>query len=145
MFEYATISDLETRYRVLAEDEKEKAQALIDDASALLISEFKRNEIDKDPADWDEAFAQAVTGVVCAMVKRSLATSTGADIQSESASVGAYSQTFTYANPTGDLYLKESERRLLDIQLNKQIITSLYPMTNADREEKDAEEVENGV
>ena len=131
---YATIDDLEQRYRVLVGDEVTKAEAYLNDATAFLMAEFTRAEIDTDADTWDEAYAQAVKGVVCAMVKRSLATSSGADIQSESASVGAYSQTFTYANPTGDLYLKESERRLLDIPLRKQVITTICPMVNADRE-----------
>ena len=140
MFVYATINDLEQRYRTLVGSEVAKAEALLTDATAFLIAEFKRNDIDPDPDTWDEAYKQAVIAVVCAMVKRSIISSETGDIQSESASVGVYSQSFTYANPTGDLYLKESERRLLGIQLNKQVITTIFPMTNADREE-----VENGV
>lgn len=142
MFEYATLDDLEKRYHALVGSDATKAQALIDDATAYLINEFTRSGIDPDPANWEDYFSQAVTGVVCAMTKRSLATSSGADVQSESASVGSYSQTFTYANPTGDIYLKESERRLLNIPLNETYIGTIAPMTNADR---DPAEVENGV
>lgn len=142
MYVYATLEDLEKRYHVLTGSDVTKAETLIEDATAYLVSEFVRSDIDPDPATFDDYFKQAVTGVVCAMVKRSLATSSGADIQSESASVGAYSQTFTYANPTGDIYLKESERRLLNIPLNTTYISTIEPMTNADRKPA---EVDNGV
>jgi hypothetical protein len=133
MLEYAKIEDIEARYRVLTDDEKTRATALLQDATYMLVSEFKRNKIDSDPSEWDEEYSYIVKSVVCAMVKRSLISNDG-DISSESASVGSYSQSFTYANPTGDLYLKDSERRMLGIELQKQIITSLSPMTDDERQ-----------
>ena len=134
MYTYATIDDLQKRYHVLSDDEKTRATALIEDVTAFLVTEFKRNRINPDPATWDECFTQAVKSVVCAMVKRAIVASDTADISSESASVGAYSQSFTYANPTGDIYMKENERRLLGIELQKQVITTLAPLTDEDRQ-----------
>lgn len=139
MYEYAKISDLEKRYHALVGTEAVRAQALLEDATAFIVAELQRNNIDPDPSTWDEAYSQAVVAVICAMVKRSLISSDSGDVQSESASVGVYSQSFTYANPTGDLYLKESERRLLGIQLHKQRITSILPMTLEDHKEVENE------
>jgi hypothetical protein len=134
MYTYATLEDLQQRYHVLDDEEKKRATALIEDITAFLITEFRRNSKNPDPATWDECYTQAVKSVVCAMVKRTLAASDTADLSSESASVGAYSQTFTYANPSGDIYMKKNERRLLGIELQKQVITTLSPLTNEDRQ-----------
>lgn len=132
---YATIEELEARYRVLTDTERTKAEALLIDASAHLACEFEKRGIDPSPETFKDTYKNVVVSVVCSMVKRALASSDSMDISSESTSVGGYSQSFTYANPSGDLYLKDAERRLLGIETRKQVITSIQPMTSNDRKE----------
>lgn len=134
MFKYADIDDIEARFRpIVDEDERKRAEALIVDASVMIAFELNRVGKQSNPATFSEDFKMAVKSVVCAMAKRSLVSGISADITQESSSVGGYSQSFTYANPTGDMYIKDSEKRLLG--LKQMTIKSISPMTGADRNE----------
>lgn len=129
----AKIEDLEARFRTLDEHEKERATALLSDASAILHSEFARlgREIDPD----DEVQAMNLTRVCCSMVRRVMASRSDADLKSTMLTAGAYSEQLTFANPTGDMYITKNERRSLGLPLYKQRIGSILPKAYKGRDE----------
>lgn len=125
---YADVSDLEVRWRTLTTDEQERAEALLDDASAMLDAYVTVDET-------DEKQMQLLKIVVCNMVERAM--STGGDIfgvTQQSMTAGPYAQTFNYANPTGDLYITKSEKRLLGISGTGKGRTIMYAMVGDDDE-----------
>lgn len=110
---FATVGDLELRYRPLAPQEREKAAALLDDAAALIVVELADAGI--PVRDGDAGQAAALRSVSCSVVRRALSCGDGAAVSQESVTTGPFSKQRTYANPTGDLYLTKQERRLLGI------------------------------
>ena len=107
---FATIEDLEARWRTLSEAEVPKATALLDDASAILVA-----QVDVDPTDEQQATLLKV--VCCSMVTRSMVASES-DVYGISQldyGMGPFSQAAHFSNPNGDLYLTAQERQLLGI------------------------------
>ena len=107
---FALVSDIEARWRDLTTAEESRAAVLIDDASAMLSG-----LVDVDPDD-DEQEA-LLRAVCCSMVIRSMA-ATGSDmfgVSQASMTAGPYSQSMSYSNPAGDMYLTKTEKRLLGI------------------------------
>lgn len=106
---YASVDDLEARFRPLTDDEKNKAEVLLGDASELINNAFEMQgrEI--------RCSAEILKIVTCAMVKRALASKNDADFSNVSTTVGVFSESYTYANPDGSLYLKRSELKQLGL------------------------------
>lgn len=125
---YADVSDLESRWRDLSADEEAKAAVLLDDASAMLAS-----YVDVDESD--EAQMTLLKIVCCNMVQRSMS-ATESDlygVTQQSMSAVGFSQSMSYSNPTGDMYLTKSEKRLLGI--NAGYVTSIRPMMAGDHDD----------
>ena len=107
---YATVQDLEARWRELTEDEQTRAETLLDDAGAMLAA-----LVDVDEADAQQLALLKI--VSCSMVMRSMMAS-DADAYGVSQldyGMGPFSQAVHYANPNGDMYLTAQERKLLGI------------------------------
>lgn len=107
---FAEVSDIESRWRELSTDEQSRASVLIDDASAMLTALVA---IDTD----DDEQAQLLKQVCCSMVIRAMS-ATEADAfgaSQMSMTAGPYTQSWNYANPSGDMYLTRLEKRLLGI------------------------------
>lgn len=120
---FATYIDLEARWRPLSQDEIDRATVLLDDA-AVYLSAF----VDVDESDENQM--QALKIVSCSMVQRAMS-ATGNDVFGVTESTikaDIYSQTLSYANPSGDLYLTGGEKRLLGI--TSSYLTSLRPTIN---------------
>lgn len=107
---FATVSDLMQRWRYLSSEEQNRAEVMLDDAAAILGS-----LVDVDAEN--ERQAALLKTVSCSMVKRAMAsTSDGLlGVTQGTISADVYSQTFNYANPGGDLYITQMERKLLGI------------------------------
>ena len=103
---FATVTDLETRWRDLTVEEMSRAQAFLEDASSLVMDEFPGAH-DASPA--------TLRRVVCAMVKRAMAAPGGIGVASLMQGAGPFQQTTQFSNPTGDLYLTKSEKRSLGV------------------------------
>ena len=106
---FAEVSDIEARWRELSEDEAARAEVLLDDASVMLSSLVT--------VDGSAEQAGLLKQVTCNMVIRAMSAS-GADTfgaESMSMTAGPYSQSWQYANPSGDMYLTKLEKRLLGI------------------------------
>ena len=107
---FATIADLEARWRDLSDAEEARASVLLDDAAAYLQSLV---EVDPD----DEVQAANLKMVSCNMVKRAMssAASDAFGVTNATATMGPFSQQVAYANPSGDMYVSKSERAILGI------------------------------
>ncbi len=109
---FATINDLEVRWKKLSEDELPIAEALLFDASAFIAEQLS--------CDYDVVeHANVLRMVTCNAVKRQLI---AMDTESDSFAMtqftqtaGVYSFTGAPANPTGDLYLTSNEKSLLGL------------------------------
>ncbi|MCF0121685.1 MAG: hypothetical protein HUJ74_00375 [Lachnospiraceae bacterium] len=110
---FATIEDLELRWRPLENEEKRLAHIKLLDATALITSTLKKSGIVIDQED--EAQKQNLVSVCCAIVKRSMSADSAEFLNASSSTqiAGSYSQTISYANPGGDLYLTSSEKKQL--------------------------------
>lgn len=100
---YATVADLEVRWRALSESEQAVAAVLLDDASALIDS-------------YGEPSSQgAALAVSCSAVRRAMSPMANEmyGVTQASMTAGSYQQQWTYSNPAGDLYLTKQERRML--------------------------------
>lgn len=124
---FATVDDLQNRWRALKPAELEKAQTLLEDAAAFLRAEFKL--CGKTIDDEDELLAVNLKVISCAMVKRIMANNFDSDITQTSITAGSFSQQMTFANPTGDFYLRDQERRLLGIPKKKVKMAFIMPGT----------------
>lgn len=106
---FADVSDIEARWRALDAAEQTRASALIEDASAMLESLVQVN-------GEDEEQAKLLNMVCCSMVIRAMsATPDAFGVTNATVTAGPYSQSMTYSNPSGDMYLTRMERRLLGV------------------------------
>ena len=107
---FATVADLEARWRSLTEAEEAQASVLLDDAAAYLQALV---EVDPD----DEVQAANLKMVSCNMVKRAMSSSASDafGVTNATATMGPFSQQVAYANPSGDMYVSKSERATLGI------------------------------
>lgn len=122
---FADVSDIEARWRDLSTEEEARATVLIDDASVMLAQLVDIDESDAAQAD-------VLKIVCCNMVVRSMS-ATESDtfgVAQTSMTAGPYSQSFSFSNPSGDMYLTRAEKRLLGIGGNK--YRAIMPHTWAD-------------
>jgi len=122
MSEFATIEDIESLWRVMSNEERERAEALLP-----VISDSLRQEAINCGKDLDQMITDGkilpsvVKSVVVDVVARTLMTSTNAEpmIQTSQSAMG-YSYSGTYLVPGGGLFIKKSE--LARLGLRKQRI-----------------------
>lgn len=114
---FATPADLAARWKPLAAADMARATVLLGDASQLVRDLCPR---------WAQVPAGTLTAVVCAMVERVLLPGPDvAGVTQQTASAGPFSGTYTFANPTGDLYLTKVERQRLGILRSHQTAFSV--------------------
>lgn len=104
---FATVADLEQRWHSLTSDEQVKAASLLDDAADLIRVTCPH---------WREATSQSLIRVSCAIARRAMQADAIGDVSGvtqTSQTAGPFSQSFTYSNPTGDLYLTAAEIKAL--------------------------------
>lgn len=105
---YATVQDVEDRWRPLSAADAARAAVLLEDAAVEIDSACPPTDPLTD--------AEARLIVSCRMVKRAMATPGGVDgvgVESVQAGAGPFQQTQRFVNPSGDLYLTKADRRLL--------------------------------
>ena len=112
MGSFATVLDLSSYWRELTPEEELRAADLLERASSMMRLEMGRSGVPWEDPSPD--LALALSTVCMDVVRRAMDLPdgmTGVDTWSQGA-VG-YSESFKYANPGGDLFLKASERRAL--------------------------------
>lgn len=110
---YATVEELEERWRDLNEDEKKRAAVLLEDAALILDAELERCHLKA------EGRTEKLRHVSCEMVRRKMSGGQYGDVASYSRTAGSFNEQISPANPSGDMYLTANERRLLGIQLKR--------------------------
>lgn len=101
---FATSVDLAARWRPISESEEIQADALLEDASQMILDEGF------DVATIPEA---TLRRVVCGMVKRAMSSPGGYGVESIQQGAGPFQSTMKFSNPAGDLYLTKADRRAL--------------------------------
>lgn len=105
---FATVDDLAARWRVLSDSERRQAETLLDDASDLIRAECPT---------YVDAGRSTLKRITCAIVKRAmLAGGDAAGISQSSQTAGPFTESLTYANPAGELYLTNAERTSLGLK-----------------------------
>ena len=102
---FAQVGDLEARWHALTDEEHNRAEALLADASDLIRTTCPR---------WPAAKPATLKRIACMAVKRAM--QAGPDMSGVTQSTqtaGSYSESLSYANPAGDLYLTTSEKEAL--------------------------------
>lgn len=113
---FATVDDLEARWRPLTEDEAAVAGSLLVDASVYIMQTMTAAGVSYDNPD--EVLSAALTSVTCSMVKRSMNQPNGyTGLSQYTQSAIGYSETMSYTNPNGDIYMTKAEKRLLGLGL----------------------------
>lgn len=111
---YATVAELESRWRPLTADEKKRAETKMLDASVIMARECKRAGVATNDAD--ELVRADMSMIVCEMVKRAMiAPLDQVPVSQSSMTAGPFTEQQTFINPTGDLYLTNGEKRRLGI------------------------------
>lgn len=109
---FAQVSDLEARWHTLTASEQAQAEVLIGDASDKIITVC--------PA-YDTLRPLTLTRITCAMVQRAMSISdealSGATQHSET--TGPMTDSWSYSNPEGALYLKKQELHDLGVDVQK--------------------------
>lgn len=109
---FATLEDLEQRWKVLAADEAARAEVLLVDAASVMRTLASRSGVNLDDFE-DEDVLKMIN---CNIVRRAMGQNDSfLDVSSVSLTAGPYAQTFSPVNPTGDLYLSLNEKRMLGI------------------------------
>lgn len=110
---YAEVSDIETRLgRTFTAEETPNIQALLDGASAVL------NKLVNVTGDTEQ---NALLKFVCTnMVSRMVSSGDSSSFDAlgmsqASITAGAYTQSYSFSTPYGDMYLTKLEKRLLGI------------------------------
>lgn len=101
---YATTGDVAARWRALSDSEETRCEALLADASDLIRTTCP---------GWQGAGEATLRRVTCAAVIRALQSGDMAGVTQSSQTAGPFSQSWSYSNPSGDLYLTKAEKRAL--------------------------------
>lgn len=106
---FATVADLEARWRPLTTEEESRASVLLDDAAVYLSA-----LVTVDPTDEEQA--AVLKTVSCSMVQRVMSADVDTyGLSQTSMTTGSYTQSMTFANPSGDFYLTGFEKVMLGI------------------------------
>lgn len=111
MSSYATVEDLEKRWRPLTDAEKARAQVLLEDASLRIRQACKH----LPEPDADGLLARKI--VACNMVMRAMSTDVSQPIGASSLTqtAGSFSQSTSWSGPASTLYLSKEDKILLGI------------------------------
>ena len=128
MSSFATISDVETLWRYLKQDETDRASFLLD-----VVSDSLRVEAEKVGKDLDAmvlksaAYANVVKSVAVDIVARTLMTSTDQEpmTQFNQTALG-YSASGSFLVPGGGLFIKKSELARLGLRRHRYGVMNLY-------------------
>lgn len=129
---FATVADYVARCGPVEDGDESRVDALLEDASAYLRGAYQRHMGTRYLAGANQTFDENVKAVCVAMVARTVnAPVAMAGITQQSQTAGPYSSSFTFANPTGDLYLGRSDLKRLGLAGCR--VRSIQAMTAADR------------
>ena len=128
MSSFATISDVETLWRYLKQDETDRASFLLE-----VVSDSLRVEAEKVGKDLDAmvlksaAYANVVKSVAVDIVARTLMTSTDQEPMTQfNQTAMGYSASGSFLVPGGGLFIKKSELARLGLRRQRYGVMNLY-------------------
>lgn len=128
MSSFATISDVDTLWRYLKQDETDRASFLLD-----VVSDSLRVEAEKVGKDLDAmvlnsaAYNNVVKSVTVDIVARTLMTSTDQEPMTQfNQSALGYSASGSFLVPGGGLFIKKSELARLGLRRQRYGVMNLY-------------------
>lgn len=128
MSSFATISDVETLWRYLKQEETDRASFLLE-----VVSDSLRVEAEKVGKDLDgmvlksAAYANVVKSVAVDIVARTLMTSTDQEPMTQfNQSALGYSASGSFLVPGGGLFIKKSELARLGLRRQRYGVINLY-------------------
>lgn len=129
---FASRQELQSFWRPLDTAETQRADILLVLASdrLRLIARQSGVDLDETVAE-DQVYNQSVKFIVLEAVKRALQTPQNIPpVNNYQQTAGPYSENFTFTNPSGDLWFKKSDLKLLGLSGSQRI--SSIPGTEAD-------------
>nr|DAW80553.1 MAG TPA: hypothetical protein [Caudoviricetes sp.] len=128
MENFATVEDVQTLWRTLKFDEKERAEALLEVVSHSLRVEARKIGKDLDIlVSEDSSYASVVKSVTVDVVARTLMTSTDQEPMTQMAeSALGYSFSGSYLVPGGGLFIKDSELKRLGLKKQRYGVIDIY-------------------
>lgn len=114
MDSYATLTDYELRYGDVKADDEPRIETLLSDATSMILA----NGGDSEP---QEEFKNAYTLVCCAMAHRVVTSPAWAvgGVTQHTQTAGSFSESYSFGNPNGDLFLTKNERKTLGLSSQK--------------------------
>lgn len=110
---FATTEDLEKRWRPLTGDEKPRSETLLEEATAIIRFDLAKSGVAVDAED--ELQSVNLRIVCCSMVQRVLAQDNDAGYAQATVTAGPYTQSWSPANPDGNMYISAKEAKRLGI------------------------------
>ncbi|MFB8539431.1 phage Gp19/Gp15/Gp42 family protein [Enterococcus thailandicus] len=126
---FATIQDLESLWRPLKQDERERAENLLEIVSDSLREEAGRvgKDLDKMIDEKPPYFTNVVKSVTVDIVARTLMTSTDQEPMTQTTeSALGYSWSGSYLVPGGGLFIKNSELNRLGLRRQRYGVINFY-------------------
>lgn len=122
---FATVEELSKRWPSLSPSDHDQAEVLLEDASLLIEAEYRRAGIEIDPDDEFGVSARKI--VCCSIVKRVMASGVDGDYTQMSQTAGSFTQQYTFANPSGDMYITAREYKMLGLPPKNTGICQIAP------------------
>lgn len=101
---FAVVDDVAARWRELSESEESRCRALLADASDLIRTTCP---------NWQAAGQDTLRRVCCAVVIRAMQSGDMQGVTQTSQTAGPFTQSWSYRDPAGALYLTKAEKRSL--------------------------------
>lgn len=110
---FATLAELKSRWPEMSASQEFQASVLIGDASSIIGALCAKAGISLD--DPDEVLTANLRTVTCSVVKRAMCNTDLMGVSQQSQGAGSYTESVSFSNPMGDLYLTRHEKSLLGI------------------------------
>lgn len=107
---FATVEQLESGWHALTESERTRAEELLADVSdhIRIVSPIWQRLQQEHP--------RTLKRITCDVVRRiMLSDDSMPGVTQRTDTTGPFTNSLTFANPTGDLYLRDSEKRILGV------------------------------
>jgi hypothetical protein len=133
MAAYATVEELEVRWRPLSDSEKARATMLLDEVAAIIDTRVAKEPY---PPDTTEALWLAnAMRVSLTAVERSMETPAGYEgVSTMQQTAGSFSGSLTFANPTSRIYLTRAELSDLGVSEEGTVIFCISPKFGGDEQ-----------
>ena len=116
---WATFEDLQARSPALVDADRTRAEAFLEDATALIDAELDAagKAVTEDPG---APYLARLRAVCCRVSLRAMGGAMDG-VSGYSLTADVFKESWEYSNPSGDLYLSETDRRELGIASDQNV------------------------